>query len=241
MGDTTEDLSAKLKAAAEQKVGGKALTSKFGIDCFALVDKLLRSLDAQTAADGDVKVTATADYDWGDGILLDSIQPGDILQFRNHVVDSGIWKLANGKWVETEGRTQKRPHHTAIVIAVAKDGSVTVVEQNVLPNPNKVTHNVIPRLAEGEEERSISSQVKIKLKVTGTVKAYRAAPKPKKGASLLCPGKPAQAGGWRMLAYVVPSQGGAKRPPGPIGREVPPPSESPYSAERRLARDDSPA
>ena len=37
MGD--EYLSAKLKAAAEKKVGGEALTSKFGLDCFALVDK----------------------------------------------------------------------------------------------------------------------------------------------------------------------------------------------------------
>jgi RNA polymerase primary sigma factor len=30
---------AKLEAAAEKKVGGEALTSKFGLDCFALVDK----------------------------------------------------------------------------------------------------------------------------------------------------------------------------------------------------------
>jgi hypothetical protein len=61
-----EDLGAKLKAAAEKMVGGKALTSKYGLDCFALVDKLLRTLGAATAADGDVPVTATADYDWGD-------------------------------------------------------------------------------------------------------------------------------------------------------------------------------
>ena len=91
MGDTNDDLSKKLKAAAEQKVGGKAVKSKFGIDCFGLVDALLRSLGAETAADGTVKVTKTADYDWGDGILLDSIQPGDILQFSKHVVDIGKW------------------------------------------------------------------------------------------------------------------------------------------------------
>ena len=90
MGD--EDLNAKLKTAAEKLVGGQALTSKYGLDCFALVDKLLRGLGAATAADGDVAVTATADYDWGDGILLDSIQPGDILQFSKHVVDIGTWK-----------------------------------------------------------------------------------------------------------------------------------------------------
>jgi uncharacterized protein (TIGR02246 family) len=39
MGD--ESLSAKLKAAAEKKVGGEALTSKFGLDRFALMDKLV--------------------------------------------------------------------------------------------------------------------------------------------------------------------------------------------------------
>jgi cell wall-associated NlpC family hydrolase len=221
-----EDLGAKLKAAAEKMVGGKALTSKYGLDCFALVDKLLRTLGAATAADGDVPVTATADYDWGDGILLDSIQPGDILQFRKHVVDIATWKYANGKWYEASGRTLTRPHHTAIVMEVRKDGSVVVVEQNVHPNPGKVTRNVIPRLDAGEETRKVSSEEKIKLKVTGAVRAYRPAPKPPKGASLLHPGKSARAGGPRMLANVVPSQGGAKRAPGPLGMEVRRPDEA---------------
>jgi len=132
-------------------------------------DKLLRTLGAATAADGDVPVTATADYDWGDGILLDSIQPGDILQFRKHVVDIATWKYANGKWYEASGRTLTRPHHTAIVMEVRKDDSVVVVEQNVHPNPGKVTRNVIPRLDAGEETRTVSSEEKIKLKVTGAV------------------------------------------------------------------------
>ena len=218
MGD--EDLSAKLKAAAEKMVGGKALTSKYGLDCFALVDKLLRTLGAATAADGDVKVTATADYDWGDGIMLDSIQPGDILQFRKHVVDIATWKKANGKWYEASGRTLKRPHHTAIVMEVRKDGSVVVVEQNVHPNPGKVTRNVIPRLDAGEETREVSREEKMKLKVTGAVRAYRPAPKPPKGASLLHPGTSAPVGGSRALASFVPSQGGPKRTPGPLGMEV---------------------
>jgi hypothetical protein len=215
-----EDLGARLKAAAERMVGGKALTSKFGLDCFALIDKLLRTLGAATAADGDVAVTPTADYDWGDGIMLDSIQPGDILQFSKHVVDIGTWKQANGKWYEAAGRTLTRPHHTAIVIEVRKDGSVVVVEQNVHPNPGNVTRNVIPKLEEGEETRTVNSQEKIKLKVTGSVRAYRPIPKPVKGASLLHPGGSAQAGGSSMLAHIAPHQGGAKRVPGPIGIDV---------------------
>ncbi len=217
MGD--EDLGAKLKAAAEKLVGGKALTSKYGLDCFALVDKLLRSLGAATAADGDVAVTPTADYDWGDGILLDSIQPGDILQFHKHLVTIATWKNANGKWYEASSFTLNRPHHTAIVMEVRKDGSVVVVEQNVYPNPGNVTRNVIPRLEAGEETRIVSSEEKIKLKVTGEVRAYRPIPKPQKGASLLGPGKSTPAGGSR-IANVVPSQGGAKRVPGPFGMEV---------------------
>jgi hypothetical protein len=214
-----DDLNAKLKAAAERLVGGEALTSRYGLDCFALVDKLLRGLGAATAADGDVAVTATADYDWGDGILLDSIQPGDILQFSKHVIDIGTWKYANGKWYEADGRTLTRPHHTAIVMEVRKDGSVVVVEQNVQPSPGKVTRNVIPRLDAGEETRKVSSEEKIKLKVTGAVRAYRPIPKPSKGASLLHPGKSAPAGG-SMLASVAPSQGGVKRAPGPLGMDV---------------------
>jgi hypothetical protein len=215
-----DDLNAKLKTAATKMVGGEALTSKYGLDCFALVDKLLRSLGAQTAADGDVPVTGTADYDWGDGILLDSIQPGDILQFRKHVVDIAIWKYANGKWYEASARTLTRPHHTAIVTEVRKDGSVEVVEQNVHPNPGKITRNVIPRLDAGETTREVSSEEKIKLKVTGAVRAYRPAPKPPKGASLLNPRKLVPAGGTRALASFVPSQGGPKRTPGPLGMEV---------------------
>ena len=56
--------------------------------------------------------------------------------------------------------------------------------------------------------------------MTGAVRAYRAIPKPPKDASLLTPGKLAPGAGSRMLANVVPAQGGAKRVPGPIGIEV---------------------
>ncbi len=102
-----DDLNAKLKAAAEKVVGGKALTSKYGIDCFGLVDKLLRDLGGKSAGDFGT-LTKDADYDWGDGIMLDSIQPGDILQFRNHVVHSStLQRLDNGTWFETEESTAR--------------------------------------------------------------------------------------------------------------------------------------
>jgi hypothetical protein len=215
MGD--RDLNDELKKAAEKLVDKAAITSKYGLDCFALVDKLLRNLGAATAADGDVPVTRTADYDWGDGILLESIKPGDILQFRNHLVDVGTWKLANGKWYEASGREITRPHHTAIVMEVRGDGSVVVVEQNVRPNPKKVTRSVIPRLEPGEETRKVSDEEKIKIKVTGSVSAYRPIPKPEKGASLLHPGTGTTAAGRRVMASILRTEGGAKRVPGPFG------------------------
>ena len=242
MGD--EDLNGKLKAAAEARVGKKALMkTNYGTDCFVLVDQLLRDLGAATAADGDVKVTPTADYDWGDGILLSSIQPGDILQFRKHFIKI-VTVTKKPTETVTDTRTLNRPHHTAIVMEVRKDGSVVVVEQNVYPNPGTVTRNVIPRLDAGEETkrtRKGDDEIKTTITVTGEVKAYRPVPKPPKGASLLRPGKSAPAGGWRMLAHVVPSQGGSRRPPAPIGTEAPTISESPHSAERRWPADDRPA
>jgi len=222
-----DDLNGQLKTAAEKLVGKNAVTSKFGLDCFALVDKLLRGLGAQTAADGDVAITATADYDWGDGILLTSLKPGDILQFKNHTVDVSTMKFANGKWYESSGVNYTRPHHTAIVIEVHADGSVVVVEQNVEPNRNKVTRNVIPKLDAGEATREVSGTEKIKVTVTGEVSAYRPAPKPPKGAMLIRRGKSLPAVGSRALANFVPAQGGTKRTPGSIGMEA----RSPLSSE----------
>jgi hypothetical protein len=128
-----EDLNAKLKAAAEKRVGTKAvMKTGYGKDCFVLVDMLLRELGAATAADGDVKVTPTADYDWGDGIMLTSIQPGDILQFNKHLIHIETKTFdEDGKLTKTDEKWLTRGHHSAIVVEVHKDGSVTVVGQNV--------------------------------------------------------------------------------------------------------------
>lgn len=220
MGD--DDLNAKLVAAAQKRVGKKALMkTHYGTDCFVLVDQLLRDLGAATAADGDVKVTPTADYDWGDGILLDSIKPGDILQFRKHFIKI-VTVTKNPKGTFTDTRTLNRPHHTAVVVEVHKDGSVTVVEQNVHPNPGIVHQNLIPRLDAGEETkrtRNGDDEITTTMTVTGEVRAYRPIPKPEKGASL----GPSSLSGWR-IAYVVPSQG-PQRVPGSMGMEVSPPDE----------------
>ena len=174
--------NANVLKAAEGKVGKDALMKTgYGSDCFVLVDQILRDLGLATAADGDVKVTPTADYDWGDGIMLDSIQPGDILQFKKHFIKI-VTVTKKPTETVTDTRTQNRPHHTAIVVEAHKDGSVTVIEQNVHPNRNKVNKNVIPRLDSGLTTKKTykgDDEIKTTMTVSGEVKAYRPTTKPK--------------------------------------------------------------
>jgi hypothetical protein len=235
MGDTTEDLSAKLKVAAEKVVGKQALKSKNGVACFALPDRLLRSVGAETAHDGDVVVDRKADYDWGDEVGLDAIQPGYVLQFRDHVVEKWIdIEYRDGRTYQTtQPATLNRPHHSAIVIEVHEDGSVTVVEQNVRPHPNKVTRNVIPWLPEGEKPTEVHKYKdrteRIRYKVTGKVRVYRPVLLQKKEGMLLRPRM--HPDGRRALAMFVPSQGGSKRTQGPIGIDVPTRARWPNSGE----------
>jgi len=221
MGSPAEDLAARVKSAAEKRVGGKAVAGgkdKGGIDCFALIDQVLKAEGGKTAADFG-PVSPNADYVWGEAVELDAVKPGDILQFRDHAVTTRTQTLGEIKWEETsvEGPA-RRPHHSAVVVEVRGDGSVVVVEQNVKPTPNKVTRNVIARLADGEETRRPSNMVKKVITVTGTVKAYRPVPKPKEATLLRRDGK-LPVGGRRALADdYVPGEGGLKRPPGPLGR-----------------------
>lgn len=235
MASSPENLADSIKSSAESKVGGKAVDGgkdKGGIDCFALVDELLKSADGKRPKDFG-EVTPTSDYVWGEPVELDKIKPGDILQFRDHFVTIRTQKLSEVKWEETsiEGPA-RRPHHTAVVVEVEKDGSVVVVEQNVRPDPKKVKRSVIARLAAGEETRYKSNAEKEIITVTGTVKAYRPVPKtdakpekPEKGKSekgtmlLLFPTRQEFDGvGQRTLAQYSPREGGAKRQPGPVGK-----------------------
>ena len=209
-----EGVANVLKAIVEGKVGKKAVGDG---ECFALVDMALKLAGAKSAEDFG-RVTRTSDYVWGHAVALDRIRPGDVLEFRNHVVTVRI-ETATG-WEE---RTYTRPHHTAVVVAVEGDGSVIVVEQKVKPDPKKVTRNVIARLAQGTEARSgileqngVQHAAKITITVTGTVKAYRPVPK-SQGASLFQRHLGPAGATRQMLAHYIPSEGGPKRRPGPLG------------------------
>jgi hypothetical protein len=235
MASPAENLADSIKSSAESRVGGKAVDGgkdKGGIDCFALVDELLKSAGGKRPKDFG-EVTPTSDYVWGEPVELDKIKPGDILQFRDHFVTIRTLKLGELKWEETsiEGPA-RRPHHTAVVVEVKKDGSVVVVEQNVRPDPKKVKRSVIAGLAAGEETRYKSRAEKEIITVTGTVKAYRPVPKtdakpekPEKGKSekgtmlfLLPTHQELDGVGQRTLAQHSPREGGAKRLPGPVGK-----------------------
>lgn len=178
MGSPSEKLADRVVSEARKKVGGPAVVGgkdKGGIDCFALIDSVLKSLDAKSASDfGEVK--GDSDYVWGEEVQLSDIQPGDILQFRHHEVTTTTLTLGRTKWETTlvEGPA-RRPHHSAIVVEARTDGSVLVVEQNVKPNAHKVTLNIIKRLDTGTESRMITNTQKVSIMVTGAVRAYRPA------------------------------------------------------------------
>jgi hypothetical protein len=209
-----EGIANVLKTIVEDKVGKKAVGDG---ECFALVDMALKLAGAKSAEDFG-RVTRNSDYVWGHAVTLDRVHPGDVLQFRNHVV-----KVRTETDTGWEERTYTRPHHTAVVVAVEGDGSVIVVEQKVKPDPKKVTRNVIARLAQGTETRSgtleqngVLHDAKITITVTGVVKAYRPVPK-SKGASLFQRNVGPTGATRQMLARYIPREGGPKRRPGPIG------------------------
>lgn len=217
-GDSANNLPTKIKNYIQKRVGKRAVAGSKktgGFDCYYLIHQTLKSLNAKTAADFGV-VTPSADYMWGKAVGLKSIKPGYILQFRDHKVKVRTEKLGELTWSMTSEVTQSRPHHSAIVVDVRKDGSVVVVEQNVRPNRRRITRNIIARLADGEETTYLSNSVKVVITVTGNVKAYQPVSKPKRGAFLDNEKHPFS-GDRRMLARFIPADGGPKRPIGTAG------------------------
>ena len=107
-------------------------------ECFTLADEALQKAKAKSASDYG-KITANADYRWGNAVNLQKLIPGDIIQFRDYKVTiTTVTKTrktkSGGGWEEetsTQTQTESRPHHTAIVGSVGKNGIVSVFEQNV--------------------------------------------------------------------------------------------------------------
>jgi hypothetical protein len=143
-----DDLRAEVKACADKLIGKKVVGDG---ECYALADQILTQAGGHSA-DHYTEITDDADYVWGTALSdLRSVEPGDVLQFRDHEIDietitTTKTTYADGNWTEkTDNKieTHKRGHHTAIVSAKNSDGTLSVVEQHVVdPNTRKLSHVV---------------------------------------------------------------------------------------------------
>ena len=79
-------------------------------ECVRLVEEALTQAGKKTTTDFGV-VGNHADYVWGRSIKIEVALPGDIIQFRNHVMTVTVRRNSGGM-TET---TYRRPHHTAIL------------------------------------------------------------------------------------------------------------------------------
>jgi len=168
--DAPLTLNQKVLEFARAKLGQQVGTG----ECWDLAE------DAVTKSGGESSKTLTgvngkafkaADYKWGTEVTLDTAQPGDVLQFKDHAFDE---KTTQGNAWKSESQT--RGHHTAIVEKNLGDGRLIILEQHVRPAGSKVVSKKVQRreifVKDGAtyQEPDGSS---ITVKAKGVVKAYR--------------------------------------------------------------------
>jgi hypothetical protein len=136
-------------------------------ECFTLADQALRGAGARSAADYGA-VSPSADYVWGDGVSLSSLQPGDVVQFRDYQYQRDVEREHPDGSSESQTEVQERPHHTAIVESVGANGEVTVLEQNA-PDGSPVTRT---RLYFSDSDRTSGGET-TRVRVRGTFWFYR--------------------------------------------------------------------
>jgi hypothetical protein len=186
-------LNKQIKAGADALVGAPVVGSG---ECYDLADKILKEAAAKSAPQFG-KVTPTADYKWG--VLIEDhkhIKPGDILQFRNYLLEIRSETKRKKTLADHSTRTEKetnieehtREHHTAVVSSTEGHGTLTVVEQNV-PDPkteqlstvvmqNRLylfsrTIKVPQKVTTGAGGIQIEEESTVTITVKGTIKAYR--------------------------------------------------------------------
>jgi hypothetical protein len=165
-------------------------------ECWDLGEAALKHAGASTSSDLG-PLGADTDYVWGDPIDLSKVEPGDILQIRNHLVTTTTvieYKFKDGSVVtDTQETTAKRGHHTAIVNGMADaNGRLPTLEQHVKPRGDIVQNMYlytrdVPEVvtkSTGRYKHPGSRQLeraditkKVTITVTGTIWPYR--PKPK--------------------------------------------------------------
>jgi hypothetical protein len=166
-------------------------------ECWDLGEQALKQAGASTSNDlGPVE--ADTNYVWGDPISdISKIEPGDVLQIRDHLVTTTTtieYTFQDGT-VETEKKetTAKRGHHTAIVNGkLDEKGGVRTLEQHVKPRGDIVQNMYLPTrdvpevVTKSIEQRRhprtkhverVSVVKSVTVKVTGSIWPYH--PKPK--------------------------------------------------------------
>jgi hypothetical protein len=112
-------------------------------ECWDLADRALRQAGAQSST----TMGANDDYVWGKEVPITTVVPGDILQFRDYVVNTvsttEVTFVDGSSTTDVETTLAKRPHHTAIVAAVSSR-SLTVFEQQVKPDEPHVQQHDLP-------------------------------------------------------------------------------------------------
>jgi hypothetical protein len=178
------DMRALMLAKARELVGKPIISNPRNQnreECYDMVDEMLQEIGAKSAPEFMKSVGPDDNYVWGIKIALKDVQPGDILQIRNSVLEytvSTTYKAVragetapDGSIVTTE---MKRGHHTAVVIAVNSDGSFQVSEQHVLDDSRKqlsrtIRENTFP-LKDIDGDPVVDETTKDSVKVKRTVK-----------------------------------------------------------------------
>ncbi len=143
-GHDDKSLNQKVAEFAQGNVGKKAVGKG---ECWDLGEEALKSAGAQTSKDLTPNFGPDADYVWGTPVKdLKNLEPGDILQFRDHMVTitrETTYKFKDETEVtKTQTEDHRRggiarqngtiPGHTAIVNGrVDANGAVQVAEQHV--------------------------------------------------------------------------------------------------------------
>ena len=151
-----------LKYLSHHKPGSRAVVfvDDFGQSfktCASLPQRALKAAGAKTNFDDG----GGTDYVWGEEVALDALQPGDILQFKNH------YQMMDNRAVQ-----DRAPFHSAIVVSVdAQRRFVEVVEQHIKPDPDRIIKSTIYLgcVADG-------IAVTHPHQCSGTIKGYRAVP-----------------------------------------------------------------
>ena len=170
----------KVVVWARGKLGHKIGRGK----CWDLGEEALKQAGASTSNDLG-PVADDTDYVWGDPISdLSQIEPGDILQIRDHLITTKIkieYLFKDGSTiVEKDERTAQRGHHTAIVNGkLDANGGVKTLEQHVRPKGDVVqdmylyTRDVpeVVTKTVGQHKR-VNITKSVTITVTGTIWPY---------------------------------------------------------------------